>query len=418
MVELTCEEVRSLDNLDNCDDEALLAGLIAEQFILDDPEVEAEYLRYQHNRYANNNHLFELTISPSQQCNFDCVYCYVLKRESVMTEATQDNIMRFIAYNYEQAPFKKLRINWYGGEPLLCIEVIERLSAQIINFCEENGIIHLGHILSNGSLADEDMSKRIAKKCGITSVMITLSGKHDDHDYQRCEKSGAKCYERIIENVDHMLDEGIIVHTNYVANKNNQASSLESVSDLCKKKGVVTRYTSTGRFDKEHIYLKDEKNTELEPFSDQESAEFYREFLKRQNLSSKEYAEVLQPKRLFCAAWVTRSFFIDDLGNVSACMIDMDYPEERMLFNINDWDPDNHLSFKHDRLVMFANLNPLDNEDCRKCKIYPICRGGCALKWFDKKLGKCANSGYLNLCIDDIVLDYYYALKAESVIGI
>ena len=69
-----------------------------------------------------------LTIAPTQDCNFQCVYCYEKDqlRHQVVDAGTRDKILEYVT---KLAPhIRRLNICWYGGEPLLAQDTI-RLSS-------------------------------------------------------------------------------------------------------------------------------------------------------------------------------------------------------------------------------------------------------------------------------------------------
>lgn len=412
LAELTFEEAAALEKLS--EDSAaippdLLEDLRASGFVVDSAETEADEMLYRQHQYRNNSHMFELTITPSRVCNFKCDYCYVPERPSSMSEHTQASIVEFIKQHFAKTPFKELRINWYGGEPLLHIDIMESLSAPILSFCDQNNVRYLGHILSNASLADEDMCQRLVKNCRITSVMPTVSGYGDMHDFQRPAKNGQKYFSTIMRNVDHMLDAGIIVHMNYVTNRNNIQECTQLAKELCGKCGLRTRLSKTGAFGKEHIVLRDGKNTPLELFTPEEFGPHYTNFYRTLNTTAHEYRTLLKPIALYCAALVNQSWFIDETGDVTTCMVDMDYPE-RVLFNVNDWASGNQ-SVKWERFLAYATLEPIRNPACRTCRVLPLCQGGCYEKYLASGELACHNIKY---CIEDIVRDYHAAIMREA----
>ena len=414
MVELDESETACLEGLEHCQDAALLDELAAEGFILDDPELQADCFCYDHNRYAQDNTLFDLTITLSWDCNFACPYCYVTKRDDYMPPAIQDKVVEFVAYNYTQAPFKELRINWYGGEPLLAIGEMERLSGMLMAFCAEHGIVYMGHILTNASLADATMAKRLAENCGIVSVMPTMSGGTSaDQDTQRPAKDGKPRFDIVLENLDHLIDAGIIVHLNYVTSHNCAKSCSELACQLVGKPGMVTRLSRAQPFYKDHIYLEDDEGSELRLFDDEEYARYYRRFFAKQGLDSEGYRGLLKPKQLFCSAWSARGFFVDDRGCVTKCMVDMDFPETRTLFNLAEWSGA-EIEMDMKPYVDYLKHNPMTNEKCRRCRVYPLCRGGCARPWAFGARSRCSELAFLDLCIEGLVLDYHDAIMREK----
>lgn len=91
---------------------------------------EFKYLKYAFNENRFNNKILSLTIAPTLDCNFRCPYCYEKGVEnSYMNDETQVELLEFIKHNIEDR--KMLSICWYGGEPLLSIDIIEKLTAKI-----------------------------------------------------------------------------------------------------------------------------------------------------------------------------------------------------------------------------------------------------------------------------------------------
>ena len=199
----------------------LSQALAQEGMLVESAEAEAEALLYRHNLYRYNTRTFDLTIMPTRACNCACDYCYVNKHSSFMTQETQDLVMRFVEECYENAPFTKLRVSWYGGEPLLAIGVMEALSARLLDFCGKREIRYHGHMLTNGTLADKAMCERLVNNCGMVSVMPTISGDGRMHEWQRPLRDGSQYFDTFLANIDNMLEAGMLVRPNYVVNHNN-----------------------------------------------------------------------------------------------------------------------------------------------------------------------------------------------------
>ena len=113
-------------------------------------EVKMLQLRLNQIRY-NANHL-TLTIAPTMNCNFRCVYCYETKNlaqtSSMMSEDVQEAIIQLL--KRKARSIEELHIVWYGGEPLLALDIIENLSKQMIQIAEENNITYDAIMVTNG----------------------------------------------------------------------------------------------------------------------------------------------------------------------------------------------------------------------------------------------------------------------------
>lgn len=409
VAELDEADVRRLESIESCDDRDFVLALAEAHFLVDDPEAEADLMRYRQGKYRNNKKVLELTISPTRQCNYACDYCYILKRPGMMGERVQAKVMEFIAYHYAESPFRKLKVNWYGGEPLLAIDVMERLSASMRAFCAERGVEYFAHVLTNGSLADDEMCRRLVENCGLVTAMPTIGGNGPMHDYQRCANDGREHFDELMRNIESMRRAGILVHANFVVNRNNFEECQALAAELGKKDGIVTRVTRTFAYGRtEPMLLRDGRDTPIDLFEREDFGACYTGFHRAQGLDAQGWADVLKPTCLYCAAWVNRSFFIDEVGEVFSCMIDMDYAE-CALCNVGTF-REPGAAFNWGRFLQFANLDPVQDLGCRTCRVLPICQGGCAY-WRLKGDDVCHD---IKDCIEDFVLDYYRALQADG----
>lgn len=409
MMELTGHEFEILERGDLDDASPLARALHEAGMLVKSAEAQADELLYLHNSYRYNTETLDLTIMPTRSCNCVCDYCYVTKRPSKMSPHTQDLVMEFIKQCHEEAPFKKLRVSWYGGEPLLAIDVVEALSARMMAFCEERGIRYHGHMLTNGLLADATMCERLVQNCGMVSIMPTISGNGRMHEWQRPARNGEEYFDTFIANVGAMRETGMLVRANYVVNHNNFDECNCLSQEMCHKKNMYTRLTRTFAYGREGMVLRDGKDTPLELFARAEFSPYYARFFRDQGLGVAGYQELLTPQPLYCAAWVNRQFYIDDAGLAYACMIDMDYPEYA-LFDLETYLSVGAISMNFARKSAYMNMEPARDEECRTCRVLPICQGGCAF-WRIEGADVCHD---LKDCIEQVVLDYYDALQEEG----
>lgn len=77
----------------------------------------------------NDEDLF-LTIIPTTNCNFKCVYCYEEYNPLTINEAMQQNIVNFVMNKIKKC--RNLYVSWFGGEPLLALDKIKALSNEFI----------------------------------------------------------------------------------------------------------------------------------------------------------------------------------------------------------------------------------------------------------------------------------------------
>ena len=74
-----------------------------------------------------------LTIMPTEDCSFRCVYCYEDHKKGKMSKTVQNSIIKFVQKNIRY--YTELNVGWFGGEPLDALDVIENLSKRLIDIC-------------------------------------------------------------------------------------------------------------------------------------------------------------------------------------------------------------------------------------------------------------------------------------------
>lgn len=151
--------------------------------------------------------LVSISLAIAQKCNLGCSYCYAqeggfgVKAKNMPLEKAIAAVDLLFAQNIGA---HKMNIAFLGGEPLANREALqavtryasERADAEMkkINFS----------ITTNGTLLTKD-DGAFFERYGF-SVTVSLDGVGEFHDRLRPFKSGKGSYERIIHNVEPLLD--------------------------------------------------------------------------------------------------------------------------------------------------------------------------------------------------------------------
>ena len=147
------------------------------------------------------------TILPTTACNARCYYCFEKGVKAVtMTEQTADEVVSFITDRC--GPEKKAFITWFGGEPTVAAERIDRI-------CEgfsRNRIDYRSSVVTNGYLFDENMVSRAKSLWNTYFVQICVDGVEDRYNEVK-SYAGVKDnpYRRVMRNIQLLLDAGIRV---------------------------------------------------------------------------------------------------------------------------------------------------------------------------------------------------------------
>ena len=79
---------------------------------------EEDKLRLQYRRVVNDGGLC-LTVMPTEQCNYRCVYCNEPFQKGAMSLEMQNALIGYLRKQLHS--YNHLDIAWLGGEPLLAI---------------------------------------------------------------------------------------------------------------------------------------------------------------------------------------------------------------------------------------------------------------------------------------------------------
>lgn len=152
------------------------------------------------------NKTLNISVILSLDCNFNCVYYYEgdMKGKHYMTDKTAGLLLHFIKDRFTGGK-ELINIDFYGGEPLLSVDLIKSISAEMKSFAKGKGAVYSCHLVSNGSLFKRHTAQALAA-LGLTSIKVTLDGPPEVHNNFRPFKSGAGSFNSIIENIRQTCD--------------------------------------------------------------------------------------------------------------------------------------------------------------------------------------------------------------------
>lgn len=173
-------------------------------------------------------HVTTYQVFTTMDCNARCFYCYEKGRArptmSVGTaHKTADYIVRHCGGN-------KVRLAWFGGEPLYNAQVIDLICNDLV----ERGIGYESSMISNGFLFDEKLIKRAAELWRLRQIQITLDGTESVYNaVKRYVDAGEKSpYQVVLANIRGLLDAGVRVTVRLNVSRANAKNLLALVDDL------------------------------------------------------------------------------------------------------------------------------------------------------------------------------------------
>lgn len=307
-----------------------------------------------------------LTIAPTMACNFRCPYCFEsgFHTHGSMSEEVMERVVNLVERKIKS--IKQLHVSWFGGEPLLAMPVIEKLTQSFHKLCKENGVDYSASIVTNGYYYTKANAEKL-RALSVKSVQITIDGPKDIHDSRRFLVDGSPTFSVIMDNL--IKSHGVLpVSLRINADTSNIHSVSEIVGFVKEKKllnsvhpylALVTNHDNAVMYDG-NICLSEEEYS-LQRLK----------FLQDNDLPVMSlYPRIV---RNYCTADSFHSYVIDDRGNVTKCWNEIGNSE----FWIGKLsDEAFELNNTH---TIFNNLsyNPVFDTECRACKLLPICGGGC-----------------------------------------
>lgn len=164
---------------------------------------------------------------PTEQCNFRCKYCYETFEKGKMPKLIQEAIIKYVKKNILN--YAGLSVSWFGGEPLMALDVIEYLSENFIKICKVAKRQYVSGITTNGYNLTPDVFRRLCK-LKVLEYQVTIDGFKKQHDSQRILANGNGTFDKIVNNLIQIkstktLGTIFCIRTNYTK------SIIENIDD-------------------------------------------------------------------------------------------------------------------------------------------------------------------------------------------
>ncbi len=167
------------------------------------------------------------TILPTTGCNARCVYCY---EEGMpihsMSEETADHVVAFI----DETRWKdKIKLIWFGGEPLAGSGIISRICKGL----KERDIPFRSKIITNGTLFTHELLEEAVSLWHLETVQVSVDGARRDYEARkRYVNPTVHHYDTMMDAVGRMLDKGIKVTLRCNYDADNLGGLKDFIDDL------------------------------------------------------------------------------------------------------------------------------------------------------------------------------------------
>jgi len=311
----------------------------------------------------NDAESLNLTIVTTLACNFNCPYCVqgTYHPTSNMNEVTIKGIFDFIINEFTYKPFRKLFVTYYGGEPLLNINVIRFFQKQLESFCVKNNVTFQSHLITNGSLLNH--FKNDLKELKINSLKVTLDGTPEYHNKTRSYKNGNPSFDDIISALEQ-IPKGIDIHigSNFQDNNFDGINELPELLFNSKLYSKIKQFNSKPVLEPYKITLPNTSQLACQVFSDKTLGRWKTIQDKCDKLCFKT---INYTNKFLCSYYLKRDVTISPNGEIYPCPSFMD-------------STDNCLGTIYDKQSLLERCPdiPIDNY-CINCTYLPLCGGGC-----------------------------------------
>ena len=349
-------------------DDDLFLLLRSQGFIVPSQLDELDVIKYRYysSMFGEGAHQLTLVILPTLWCNLRCPYCFEVRRNEFMDDKTKQQLLEFVDYKLQDA--KRLYVNWFGGEPLLCKTTIEELSKDFLQLSAQHHSIYEAGITTNGYLLDTGFISSL-ETMGIRSVQVTFDGAPQHHDKNRVLPDGKGTFNAIRGNTENLCrstpdDFQLEIRINCSEDNFKEIPKLLNLFSMDVKK-------------KARIFFRWIYPTEASGFrdftcgvADRDRFGIVASLYQMAIASGWSVDDPVNTAPIYCEVDSTNFFQISPNGYVFLCT-DTYRPAES-IGNISEWK----------RWVALPSYewyaaNPFDDPDCIKCMLLPYCMGGC-----------------------------------------
>lgn len=299
------------------------------------------------------------TIVTTTGCNARCHYCFERGTKPVnMTMETAEKVAQYIITHHGE--YKKVQIDWFGGEPLYNFKVMDRICTRLM----EHHVEFFSHITTNGYLFSEKLVEKAVQLWNLNHALITLDG--TEQNYNRIKayihRNEPNPFQRVMSNIEMLLKAGIKVTVRLHV-------SIDNVQDMQELiKILADRFASTGLLSLQILHLFELFGPEAKILSSEE-----RTIIIRAIQRLKDYGRQLgisKPKELrqkikLCRCMVDSedALMIVPDGHLGLC----EHHLEDRFFGHVDSDEWNEEVIKQSR-ECWAEI-----PECDTCVLYPLC---------------------------------------------
>ncbi|WDE07865.1 radical SAM protein [Thalassomonas viridans] len=178
--------------------------------LVDDKTTQQQQAYQTFEKEQNHNRQLNLVVPLTNACNLGCSYCYQVihgdfrGEDKIKLKPWNDTsieaLINFVEQQLNNEQFDEVRLRWYGGEPLIRLDLIEKIGLGIKQVCARLGKRLSGMAVTNGTLL-KDKALKILKQVNIDRLEISLDGPPQTHNLLRPKALGKGSYDEVLAGI-------------------------------------------------------------------------------------------------------------------------------------------------------------------------------------------------------------------------
>ena len=323
----------------------------------------------------------------SEQCNLACKYCFLGNNDSVkrsqfnlqsMTTEVADKAVDFFIRQMKNSGLdseeNKPVVIFYGGEPLVNYPTLVYIAEKFNSLRAKEKCIHNldMSMVTNGLLLDDERILKL-KALGV-GIGISVDGFTEAENQMRVDLSGKPVFSRVLNNIKRCQELGADVSLSVTLSEET-IKHREHILDLVQEYGIRS-FGFNIMMSSDTFLVSDEYNEAasqfiIDSFIELRKLGIYEDRIMRKlNAFSKSQIYFSD-----CAATSGGQIVVAPDGSVGichGCLHDKKYFVADV-FN-DDFD-----CTKDPTYIEWAQLSPVNRDDCLDCPALGICGGGCPI---------------------------------------
>jgi uncharacterized protein len=319
----------------------------------------------------------------SGNCNLRCKYCFYydvinnreVKSYGMMSEETLEKIVKK-SFDYAEGI---VVFAFQGGEPTLASLDFYKKLIELEKKYNKNNIEVRNALQTNGMVIDDDWAKFFHDNKFL--IGLSIDGYKDIHNYYRINPKGEGSFNRVLKTAKIFDKYDVMYNVLCVVNK-HVAKHGRKVYNFYKKQGFkylqfIPCLDEIGEKPGQNAFSLTPKDYGI--FLKNIFDMYYEDYMNGNGISVRMFDNILQivlgyePESCDMRGHCSANSIIEADGSVYPC--DFYVLDEWKLGNINDNSFEEML--KSETAKNFVKESVNTDPECRECKYYRVCRGGC-----------------------------------------